>query len=188
LPGQRYDVIVTADQGAGDFWLRAVAQKACSANANLENILGIVRYDSSSTAEPTTSPYDSANLTVTNNCYDEDMSNLVPYLSIDAGSTPGVETDFSVTLASFLPFTWKMGPKSFVSQWDYPTALQVYEGNMTWGDEQNVQVYDTADVWVYWVVQVSLIQTWIFISNKMQNAKCEKKKEKKQAIPNHVPP
>ncbi len=53
--GQRYDVIVTAEFDTGDFWMRAIPQEACSDNDNVDNILGIIRYDSSSTSDPTTS-------------------------------------------------------------------------------------------------------------------------------------
>jgi hypothetical protein len=58
--GQRYDVIVTASESSGDYWMRAIPQESCSNNDNVDNILGIVRYDSSSTADPTTSAYDLA--------------------------------------------------------------------------------------------------------------------------------
>jgi FtsP/CotA-like multicopper oxidase with cupredoxin domain len=45
--GQRYDLIVTADQSdvASDFWLRAAPDTFCSDNANADNILGMIHYD-----------------------------------------------------------------------------------------------------------------------------------------------
>lgn len=44
--GQRYDVIVTANQAsvASDFWLRAVPDTFCSNNYNPDNIKGIIHY------------------------------------------------------------------------------------------------------------------------------------------------
>ncbi|OKO99523.1 Laccase-2 [Penicillium subrubescens] len=44
--GQRYDVIVTADQAsvARDFWIRAVPQTQCSENDNVNNIKDILHY------------------------------------------------------------------------------------------------------------------------------------------------
>jgi len=44
--GQRYDIIVTADQAsvASDFWMRAVPDTYCSENSNPDDIKGIVHY------------------------------------------------------------------------------------------------------------------------------------------------
>lgn len=44
--GQRYDVIVTADQAAvaSDFWLRAIPDTYCSNNYNPDLIKGIIHY------------------------------------------------------------------------------------------------------------------------------------------------
>jgi FtsP/CotA-like multicopper oxidase with cupredoxin domain len=74
--GQRYDVIVTADQAsvADSFWLRAIPQSACSDNDNSDDIRGIIYYGDSTT-EPTTSAYD-----YEDSCVDE-TDNLAPYVS-----------------------------------------------------------------------------------------------------------
>lgn len=53
--GQRYDVILTADQAsvATDFWLRAIPDSFCSENYNGDDIKGIIRYgDSTGTLSP----------------------------------------------------------------------------------------------------------------------------------------
>jgi FtsP/CotA-like multicopper oxidase with cupredoxin domain len=79
--GQRYDVIVTADQAdtASDFWMRAVPMIACSDNDNPDNIKGIIHYGTS-TGTPTTSAY-----SITDECVDE--SSLVPVVSKTVGSS-----------------------------------------------------------------------------------------------------
>ena len=48
--GQRYDIIVQADQAsvASDFWLRAIPDTFCSNNANGADIKGIIHYDGKS--------------------------------------------------------------------------------------------------------------------------------------------
>ncbi|KAJ8115051.1 hypothetical protein ONZ43_g4754 [Nemania bipapillata] len=129
--GQRYDVIVTANATADNYWMRAIAQTTCSENANPDNIKGIIRYDSTSTDDPTSTAWDSAS---DDDCNDEDMSTLVPYVAIDAtDATSGTEEDFAVAIVrSGNNVLWKMGSDSMVSQWDYPALLQVYEGNDTW--------------------------------------------------------
>ena len=152
--GQRYDVIVTASETTGDFWMRAIPQESCSDNDNVDNILGIVRYDSSSTSDPTTTAYDT-----TDSCDDEDITTLVPYLALAASADYSVDNDYEVTLQfSSNVIKWAMGGTSFVSQWDYPTLLQVAEGNDTWSTEQHVVELATADQWVYFVIETTFAQ------------------------------
>ncbi|KAH8652632.1 putative extracellular dihydrogeodin oxidase/laccase [Tricladium varicosporioides] len=151
--GQRYDIIVTATETTGDFWMRAIVQESCSENANPDNIMGIVRYDSSSTADPTSTGYD-----VTDSCDDEAIGTIVPYLSMDASSTASIEDDFAVTLQFGNTIKWAMGGTSFVSQWDYPTVLQVAEGNDTWSTEQHVIELTTANEWVYFIIETTFAQ------------------------------
>jgi hypothetical protein len=85
---------------------------------------------------------------------------LVPYVAIDAtDATTGTEEDFAVAIVlNGGSVLWKMGSESMVSQWDYPALLQVYEGNDTWGDEQQVYEFPDADVWVYFVIETDNAQ------------------------------
>ncbi|KAJ6025954.1 hypothetical protein N7444_013633 [Penicillium canescens] len=81
--GQRYDVIVTAKNlTSGNFWLRAIPQEACSETDAVDNVKGIIRYDSNSTTDPPTFAYG-----YTDSCADEASSDLVPYLAINASET-----------------------------------------------------------------------------------------------------
>lgn len=107
--GQRYDIVVNASESSGDFWMRAIPQTSCSENDSADNIKGIIRYDSSSTDDPTTSAY-----TYTDSCDDEDMANLVPYLAVvaDEGS---LAEDSAVTVGknSASVFKWYMAATTF---------------------------------------------------------------------------
>lgn len=115
--------------------------------------MGILRYDSTSTDDPTSTAFASA---ATDDCDDEDMSLLVPYLAIAASDTYEEEDDFAVAItATGNGVLWEMGSNSFVNQWDYPTVLQAYEGNDTWGDAQRVYELPDANVWVYFVIQTT---------------------------------
>lgn len=135
--GQRYDVIVTAqaNQTAGAaFWMRSVPVTGCSSNAAPADLKGIVRYASangsasggtggkaalSSTAVPTSQPpsYDGQN------CTDEAPSNLVPYLSLNAGGADYKES-FQVNLTRINGFErWYLNNEGFESEWDSPSEL-----------------------------------------------------------------
>lgn len=150
--GQRYDIIVTATETTGDFWLRAIPQESCSDNDNVDNILGIVRYDSSSTADPTTTSYD-----LDDSCLDEDSSNLVPYLAIEAG-TMSDEDDEEATLTIGTSIKWVMNSESFVSEWDYPTVMAIADGNDTWTAAEHVWSLPTANEWVYMIIETDFAQ------------------------------
>lgn len=87
--GQRYDVIVTANQDAGNYWLRSVPQTTCSAtNLNTLDIKGIFNYDSVDIADPTTVTTISSD-----NCDDE--ATLVPFVALDVEAA-GIEDVFDV--------------------------------------------------------------------------------------------
>lgn len=107
--GQRYDIIVTAkDLTSGDLWLRAIAREACSESDAVDNVKGIIRYNNTSTADPTTSAYD-----YTDSCADEELTNLVPYLAINASDvtiTNSVTAGVQVTENALL---WTMNKTSF---------------------------------------------------------------------------
>lgn len=115
--------------------------------ATADNIKGIIRYGDS-TDDPTTSAYD-----YDDSCSDEEMANLVPYLSIAASDSWDVEeyqdAGVQVTENAML---WTMGGHSFYSEWDYPTVLQALEGNDTWAEKQRVFHLPEADKWAYMAI------------------------------------
>lgn len=108
--GQRYDVIVTANQEPGNYWLRSVPQTTCSAtNENTLNIKGIFNYDSVDIADPTTVTAISED-----NCDDEVV---VPFLALDVDAA-GVESVFNVGIdTSTGLFRWTINSNPFLSDW-----------------------------------------------------------------------
>ena len=151
--GQRYDVIITADQAAtaDSFWMRAIPQSACSENDNEDDIRGIVYYGSS-TATPTTSAYD-----FTDSCDDEDMANLVPYISKTAGSSSLTTLEnAAVAFNTDKLFRWTLNTTTFVADWEDPTIQQVLAGNTTYETSNAVIELPTANEWVYLVIQTTL--------------------------------
>lgn len=157
--GQRYDIVFTANATADNYWMRALINSACSNNDNPDNVLGIIRYDSSSTADPTSTVWADATTISADSCADEDMSLLVPYLAIVASDAPNYTDEFAVQLVqASVGGLWEMGNNSFFSYWDYPSLLQAYEGNDTWSAEQEVYSFPDADQWVYFILQTTNTQ------------------------------
>lgn len=126
--GQRYDIVVTADQAslADKFWLRAIPQSACSDVENSDDIRGIIYYSGADTSSlPTTSAYD-----YTDSCADE-TSNLTPYISKAVGTVSstdgGVSTDTAATVGfnSDNLFRWYLNSTNMLVEWANPSLSQV---------------------------------------------------------------
>ncbi|KAF2656371.1 multicopper oxidase [Lophiostoma macrostomum CBS 122681] len=150
--GQRYDLIVTADQAsvADNFWLRAIPQSACSENDNADDIKGIIYYgDSPSTPETTGYDY-------TDSC-DDETSNIVPYISKTVGDSS--ETDLETARVAFNSdnlFRWYLNSTTMVVEWEDPTLLQILDGNTTYATSNAVIELPDADEWVYVVIQTTV--------------------------------
>ncbi|KAJ9244482.1 CAZyme family AA1 [Paecilomyces variotii] len=151
--GERYDVIVTADQSdvADNFWMRAIPQEACSDNDSTDNIKGIVYYgDSPST--PTTTGY-----SYTDSCDDEDLSNLVPVVSKDVstGTWQDLE-DVTVGTNSESLFRWYLNETTFQVEWNDPTLLKLYNNITNFTTSSGVIKLPDANKWAYIVIQTTL--------------------------------
>lgn len=145
---------MNADQSsiADNFWMRAIPQEACSDNDSTDNIKGIVYYgDSAST--PTTTGY-----SYTDSCDDEDLSDLVPYLSQSAASSPYYDSSEPVTLGTNSDnlFRWKLNGTSMQVYWDNPTLLQIYNNDTTFTNYSGVVELPEANEWCYVVIETSL--------------------------------
>ncbi|KAI1377064.1 multicopper oxidase [Hypoxylon crocopeplum] len=150
--GQRYDIIVTADQAsvADNFWMRAIPQSACSENENEDNIRGIVTYaDTAST--PETSAWD-----FTDSC-DDETDNIVPYHSKTVGTPPDSVTneEAGVAIINGL-FRWTLNSTSLLVDWANPTILQVVNEVTEFEADDSVIQLPNANEWVYIVIQTDL--------------------------------
>ncbi|KAJ5090225.1 hypothetical protein N7532_008909 [Penicillium argentinense] len=151
--GQRYDIVVNADQSTTNesFWLRAIPQSACSDNDSTDNIKGIIYYGSTPTT-PTTTGY-----TYTDSCDDMDTSDLVPYLSQSA-SVPYYNSSEPITLGSNFEslFRWKMNGTSMQVYWDNPSLLQIWKNDTAFTNTSGVVELTRANEWSYVVIETSL--------------------------------
>ncbi|RPA80406.1 hypothetical protein BJ508DRAFT_239962 [Ascobolus immersus RN42] len=159
--GQRYDVIIEADQEPKDYWLRARPMLACLAvNAKTFNIRGIVRYDKTSTAEP-----DTLSHTIADVCVDESPSDLVPYHFHQVGLNAINDTGFSANLRPELveksKLRWNIGLEPYIPPKDSPTALSYINGVApkdmdTYLVPVDLTSLGNEDKWVYIILQSSL--------------------------------
>ncbi len=137
--GQRYDVVVEANAESGDYWLRGGWVSACAANDNAAGITGIVRYDSSSTADPTSS----STVTETATCGDEPLASLVPHLALDVTNVAVVDTeDLNFVFDTY--FKWTINSSSLLLNWSDPTLLQIFNGESVFPTDYNVVAVDVS--------------------------------------------
>jgi FtsP/CotA-like multicopper oxidase with cupredoxin domain len=150
--GQRYDIVVEASQTPSDYWMRAYPATACSgSNESADNIRGIIRYDSSSTADPTSSAY-----TYTTDCNDEPMESLVPYVSLNAStpaSTEALDIDFNTTITDTGLRKWTINGNDFQAYWDAPTLQQGLINSSYFNTTSGIARLTDANSWVYFVIE-----------------------------------
>lgn len=148
--GQRYDLIVEANAATSDYWIRAGWITSCATNDNPDDMTGIVRYDSTSTADPTTT----SDVTIGTNCGDEPLANLVPYLAMNVADISEV-TEESLSFAFGSYFTWTINSSSLYMNWSDPTIIRVYEDEPIWPTAYNVVplTADSDDEWTVYVIQ-----------------------------------
>ncbi|KAL7272957.1 hypothetical protein RUND412_004209 [Rhizina undulata] len=155
--GQRYDVIVEANQTVDNYWFHAYIQTSCSStNENTMNVKGIIRYDgASTTADPTTTDPMTGYV---DSCADETLSSLVPYVSKDVTSTSFDtsfdELDVDITLSNGI-FNWRLNGTSLVIDWGTPTLLELMDGNSYPTAYNTVELPD-GNTWVFFVIETAL--------------------------------
>lgn len=145
--GQRYEVVVEADQAVDNYWLRAIWQTSCNpTNENADNILGIVRYVGvNSMGDPTTTVGN-----FNNTCGDESLSNLVPYLNLTVGNSATEDVvDLSFNTSSNL-FVWTINTTSLDLDWANPTVLRILDNETIFPTDYNIyEITDANQVRVY---------------------------------------
>ncbi|GKT66437.1 multicopper oxidase [Colletotrichum tofieldiae] len=150
--GQRYDIIVTADQAstADNFWIRAIPQSACSDNDSTDNIKGIISYTGTITT-PTTTGY-----SYTDSC-DDETDNLAPYVSKTVSDANWDELE-SATVGKNTAglFKWSLNSTSMLVDWANPTLESIVNGTTSWETDDAVIELSEANQWVYFVVETTL--------------------------------
>ncbi|KAK6084490.1 extracellular dihydrogeodin oxidase [Seiridium cupressi] len=158
--GQRYDIIIEANATVGDYWIRGGWNKNCAGIGNNGDVsaesTGILRYDASSTSDPTTE--DTIGVIAT--CFDQDRETLVPIVGIDVtDANLDIVTEdlgFSTTIKGYL--TWTMNASTLYLDWNNPTLKQVHDGDSNYTLEENVVQVGSgfeADQWIVLVIDAS---------------------------------
>jgi len=175
--GQRYDVIVEADQPVSAYFLRAVTQTACPSscqNNGLGPANGILEYEGANGTFPTSNfgNKTAADFAI---CADEPIEKLVPHFKKSAGSLaefqasvktlPGGNGAPGPVGSSGVVFRWFLNNAVINVTYTQPTlkTLATIPGSSNSSFLSNAIELKTADKqWVYFV-----IQNQFFVSHPM---------------------
>lgn len=155
--GQRYDVIVVANQTPGNYWLRAMSAADCSfsTNTGTGTANGIISYSGAASGLPTTKPWPHSDA-----CVDEPMSALTPIVTLPVASASfGANANALpvgagvVRTTNDTVFQWTIGGISQVVDWSNPTMGQAAVSNDVFSAVRHVVQIPNANVWTFWVLQ-----------------------------------
>ncbi|KAI1859035.1 hypothetical protein JX265_010512 [Neoarthrinium moseri] len=152
--GQRYDVIIDANQDVGNYWFN-VTMFPNSLCGNSENLLpaAIFRYEGATESNPTVAGPKPTNA----NC--QDVTNYGPVvqrkaeeaaLLVDAADP---EHQINIDFQTVTPVTWFVNSSAVNVNWDKPVLQYVIDGNTSYPRSENLIFVDEKDVWTYWVIQ-----------------------------------
>ena len=155
--GERYDVIIEANQPIGDYWFHVVPQSGCSSNLNT-NALAIFSYTGANNTLPSNSTR--SNAPAGADCNDPN-SQLIPYVKLDVPSNYTIpqssilDVGFAIVQnqAQQTLFQWNLNFTAMAVQWDKPTLQYVLTGNDSYPPAANLITLPTANAWSYWVIQ-----------------------------------
>jgi FtsP/CotA-like multicopper oxidase with cupredoxin domain len=158
--GQRYDVIIDANQAAGNYWFNATLAKGGACGSTLaKDTAAIFSYGVPAGGVPADRGLLASNAT----CVDTqgfspvvtrtapiDKFNLTPNSVVDVvltSPTAGPE------LGSEQVFRWKVRGNDINVQWEKPILEYVATGNNSFPARANVINVEDADVWTWWLIE-----------------------------------
>ncbi|ORY16389.1 multicopper oxidase-domain-containing protein [Clohesyomyces aquaticus] len=148
--GQRYEVIIDANQPVGNYWLQVgTGGGTCDGpNANANNTKAIFHYAGANSANP-----NSTGITLPQGCLDE--TNIVPYVktTVPQQLPKNLELTFSATAASGNLVQWLVNSSAMQIDFAKPTLQYLLDGNDTFHVAENVYPVGEANKWQYWVIQ-----------------------------------
>ena len=157
--GQRYDVIINANQPAGNYWFRAEVASDCASSNNFYG-RSIFSYNETANTAPDLYPATSA-FSIPTVCKDE--SPLVPWVPNTVGSSDdfikqagNLQVDLSrqqVTTNGQNIVVWGVNLSAINVDWDKPTLQYVADKNTSYPTVFNLIEIPNEGIWSFWIIQ-----------------------------------
>ncbi|GAM83354.1 hypothetical protein ANO11243_013410 [Dothideomycetidae sp. 11243] len=153
-PGQRYDVVFTANATAGNYWFRAEVATDCL-NANNGHGRALFYYSNVTASEPA----DSNPTVPTNGCTELVTSPFWPQTVNSTTFNQQVQDlTLDLTQASFGSngqnvVVWALNLTALVVDWATPTLEYVINGSTSFPKSYDIIEIPNEGVWTYWIIQ-----------------------------------
>lgn len=150
--GQRYDVIITANQTVGNYWFRVGTGGGQCDGPNEQFTNGqtegsIFSYQGAPSGNPTSSPFG-----LTTGC--TDTTGFTPVVSFTIPSPSSSPTELDLTLDTTQGVFWKVNNQSIDIDWTKPTLNYVVNGTYTLPAQDNgIDINNAAGSYNYWLIQ-----------------------------------
>ena len=149
--GQRYDVIITANQDAGVYWFRTNAVTACASLQSKPDALSIFAY--ADAPDPDAIPTSSAG-DLPSDCNEPANSNLVPWVKNTVDQTAfmnqvkSLNVDLTRTVSSNGQniVLWSVNMTAMDINWAQPTLSYVAEKNASYPSTYNLLELPTSNI------------------------------------------
>jgi hypothetical protein len=155
--GQRYDVVIFADQTAGNYWFRAEPATDCRSTNNFPG-RAIFSYDNVTVATPTTS---AANFVA--DCI-EPLPSPFWKQPVPNGNFSSIASSLNVglTRAQAVPggdtvVLWALNASSMNVAWEKPTLSYIMDGNSSYPPRLNIIPILSKGNWNYWLIVSSIL-------------------------------
>jgi FtsP/CotA-like multicopper oxidase with cupredoxin domain len=147
--GQRYDVLVKADQTVANYYFRIGTGGGVCDGPNAQAAAGttqgaIVTYDGAGSAAPT-----SQAITLPSGC--DEVTGINTFISTTVPAPPGAPTTLALTLDTSVGTFWKVNGQSIDVDWNTPTLSYVMNGTFTLPQNDNGVTIDAAG-WAYFLI------------------------------------
>ncbi|KAJ4362767.1 laccase, multicopper oxidase, benzenediol:oxygen oxidorectuctase [Ascochyta clinopodiicola] len=158
--GQRYDVVINANQTVDNYWFRVAVGTDCGSNAMIASGVqmgAIVSYSGASGGNPT-----STGVAMRTACVDEKTSDLVPFVpnivpSSVIGSTGKLEVGFNRTAPENLA-RWLIDGIPMVVDWNNPTLETTLAGSNKFPTNANIRELSTSNWYLWWIQSTAALQ------------------------------
>lgn len=158
--GQRYDVMINANQTVDNYWFRVSVGTDCGSNAMTTKGIqmgAILSYTGASSGKPT-----SSGVSMRTSCADELSSNLVPFVPNTVpqsviGNAGEIDLGFSQAAPANL-VRWLIDGTPHVVDWNNPTIEKVLAGSTNYGANANVHEMPTSGWYLWWIQSTAIVQ------------------------------
>ncbi|KAK6008545.1 hypothetical protein QM012_000448 [Aureobasidium pullulans] len=158
--GQRYEIIVEADQPAGDYFLRFDNQNACATTTNSDDIRGIIHYEGSPGVTPNSTAHtyprkDNGAGGILGTCEDEPLASLVPILKKTVSSPhQTVQHDVAVSNSNGINlYRWYLDGTTFQANWGDATLYSIINNDTIPTYSGDLAISTSLGEWVYVIIE-----------------------------------